>query len=367
MAQIDCTMDKLKFPNVASFQRTYGTRKMTNGGSLTTEEFNQNLFLPFDNDRPIIISENSSTSVIEYPAKFLMNTPNVTLTLGNGAYSGLEISVLVTVQGANKVTIAHGQTSDVVLGDSNRMYKYMWTGSFWFCSSIPTKGTIVSAKVVGTCETEGNEEEKDIYLTDYVDTVLPAEMTVHFTNKNTYGDTVATVPTHPICNIYNSNNVLLATLDVCDSRGHYAGEGCWNDGDDIDFKVSESKIRISNSDIRQSNSNMTIKADGSFVKSVTLSLARGGTLKATTDGKTVTVTITGFGSTQTISQGQNFSVGRLPQGFSPTTSIKAFYHIGGGSINYQEGSFVTISTSGSIEGYSYSSVSNLTTCFSFVI
>lgn len=129
----------------------------------------------------------------------------------------------------------------------------------------PLSGAVLAAQVVGTCDTEGNAAIKDIYLDDYEDTLLPAEMSITFEHKNTYGDTTSASPTHPTARIYNANNVLIGTQDICDSRGHFAGEGCWNDGDDIDFKISGNKIRITNSDIRQANSNMTIKADGSII------------------------------------------------------------------------------------------------------
>ena len=64
---LDLTLSALKFANVSTFSRNFGTKKngSQNGGSLTTEEFNIANAISFDKMRPIEITENSRTGNVE--------------------------------------------------------------------------------------------------------------------------------------------------------------------------------------------------------------------------------------------------------------------------------------------------------------
>lgn len=108
------------------------------------------------------------------------------------------------------------------------------------------------------CDTAGATADKAVTLT--TETVPPV-LAVTFAHGNTYGDTTASTPTNPTLTITTSDSTT-HTYDICDSRGHIAGTGCWNDGDRMVFAFAGSKAIITNSDIRQAVMNYTIKSDG---------------------------------------------------------------------------------------------------------
>ena len=105
--------------------------------------------------------------------------------------------------------------------------------------------------IEGTCSSAASTKDKIVTLSDYPLSLTPKEFTVTFTNGNTYGDVIATPVTYPTLKIYNSNNVLLDTLPVADSCGHYAGKNCWMSGDSITFRIVNNRASIQNSSIRQ--------------------------------------------------------------------------------------------------------------------
>ena len=139
MAIYDTTLtNKLKFCNVYGFSREYGTKKTNaqNGGSLTTMEFNENQALAYDNERPILITEDSETNSIEYNANFALTNEGIKLTLGSGGFVGVEVKVLII---KNSSVEYLSKIGDVVLDNlkAGRVVKYLWTGDYWLCSSAP--------------------------------------------------------------------------------------------------------------------------------------------------------------------------------------------------------------------------------------
>lgn len=119
-----------------------------------------------------------------------------------------------------------------------------------------------------TADAPGGARNKVITLTDFEGSVLPAQFKINitFTEGNTFGDTTASTPTYPRIILKNKSGAALGTFDVCDSRGHAAGTGCWNNNDFISFKRYGSKLIITNSDVRQavtsSTNGYTIYSDG---------------------------------------------------------------------------------------------------------
>lgn len=114
-----------------------------------------------------------------------------------------------------------------------------------------------------TCDSGASATTKEIVLSNWQGDSLPdnCEINVTFTNANTYGDTTASTPTNPKLLVKNANGDTIHTLDICDSRGHVAGTGCWNAGDLIVFKKVSSKAIITNSDVRQSTNDYKIYSD----------------------------------------------------------------------------------------------------------
>lgn len=100
--------------------------------------------------------------------------------------------------------------------------------------------------VDGSCSSAIDAEEKTVTLSEYALNVLPREFSVTFTNANTYGNGTTT---YPILKVYNSNNQLLGTLPAANSRGRYAGNGAWEAGDILYFRVMAGRACIINSEI----------------------------------------------------------------------------------------------------------------------
>lgn len=125
---LNLTLTDLKFANVASFSRTFGTKKTgsQNGGSLTTEEFNIANAIPFDKQRPFEITENSRTGNVEFDANIVINQANVTLTINNGTYKGVRVNVFA--QTAGNVVHDTNVTDSLLAGERA---SYEWNGTSW--------------------------------------------------------------------------------------------------------------------------------------------------------------------------------------------------------------------------------------------
>ena len=130
MTVMELTLGKLKFANVYGFERDFGTKKnaMTNGGSLTTMEFNEANALPFDLMRPTLINEDTNIITLDYDARLNLFAPSeITLTLGTGSYIGQTCSVFNSSNVSHKVSV-NGKI--VTITAKNRI-KYEWYGDEW--------------------------------------------------------------------------------------------------------------------------------------------------------------------------------------------------------------------------------------------
>ena len=130
-----------------------------------------------------------------------------------------------------------------------------------------TAAALAFLDVIATCTSAADAENKVVQIPDYTELVLPNNLKLHvtFTNGNTYGDTTSSVVYYPKLAIYNANSQLIGTLDICDSRGHFAGSGFCNAGDQMDFVRVGDKAKITNSDVRQVTQAYTILSDGQNV------------------------------------------------------------------------------------------------------
>ncbi len=130
-----------------------------------------------------------------------------------------------------------------------------------------TAAALAFLDVITTCTSAADAENKVVQIPDYTESVLPNNLKLHvtFTNGNTYGDTTSPVVYYPKLAIYNANSQLIGTLDICDSRGHFAGSGFCNPGDQMDFVRVGDKAKITNSDVRQVTQAYTILSDGQSV------------------------------------------------------------------------------------------------------
>lgn len=148
MATIDLTLDSFKVPAIENYTPPFGTKIVktdANKGGLSTVEVNSNIMMPFANMRPKVITENSSTTEIEYDAKLCFSASllaGATLELDDGAYKGCRVQITnlssfacdVEYNSATLVSIPTGANVEV-----------LWTGSSWMLS---TTGTVATGNVM---------------------------------------------------------------------------------------------------------------------------------------------------------------------------------------------------------------------------
>ena len=134
MAEYSLTLSALKYANVTNFSRPFGTKKtaLQNSGSLTTEGFNIANALPFDIQRPLVITETSTISNIQYDAKVVINAASTALTLES---TGVTEGIMVTLMAAYDATIVFNNTSSATtISDvlhAGEIAKLVFIGGRW--------------------------------------------------------------------------------------------------------------------------------------------------------------------------------------------------------------------------------------------
>lgn len=254
---INTTLDSFLYANTVGFTPDYGKITPRPSGSLISREINQNMEKLISIGHSIVITENSETTAIEYNASFVVKTEEATLKLGT-AFQGCQVTIVFAENGYIEYTKAEGNTKEKY--KKNTIKKITYNGLYWIDTTplqIPETNL--------TCDTAAEEEFKIVKI----ETILQQgkipnniELNIDFTNANSFGETTAATPTYPKLKITNAADEELGIYTICDSRGHYAGKGCWNSGDTMTFKIKGTKACITNSDVRETTSDYTIYSDG---------------------------------------------------------------------------------------------------------
>lgn len=148
MAVIDLTLDSFKVPAIDGYTPPFGTmvtRTETNKGGLSTVEVNSNVMMPFANMRPKVITEDSSTTAVEYDAKLCFSASllaGATLELDDGAYEGCRVQI--TNLSSYTCTVEYN-SSTLVSIPTGANVEVLWTGSSWMLS---TTGTVATGNVM---------------------------------------------------------------------------------------------------------------------------------------------------------------------------------------------------------------------------
>jgi hypothetical protein len=129
---IDCTLNALKVPGFSGFDPPFGAKK-PNGQPVTGEEANNNAMLPFKVMRPLIVTENSTTTQIQTNVVFEFTTGNITLTLSAAAYTGCRVSVINS--SSTNATVAFGQNTIVVPAKDSVHLE--WLNNTWVVINNP--------------------------------------------------------------------------------------------------------------------------------------------------------------------------------------------------------------------------------------
>lgn len=254
---INTTLDSFLYANTVGFNPDYGKITTRPSGSLISREINQNMEKLISIGHSIVITEDSETTAIEYNASFVVKTENATLKLGT-AFQGCQVTIVFAETGYIEYIKAEGSTKEKY--KKNTIKKITYNGLYWIDTTplqIPETNL--------TCDTAAEEEFKIVKI----ETILQQgkipnniELNIDFTNANSFGETTAATPTYPKLKITNAADEELGIYTICDSRGHYAGKGCWNSGDTMTFKIKGTKACITNSDVRETTSDYTINSDG---------------------------------------------------------------------------------------------------------
>ena len=147
MATIDLTLDSFKVPAIESYTPPFGTKIVktdANKGGLSTVEVNSNIMMPFANMRPKVITENSSTTEIEYDAKLCFSASllvGATLELDDGAYEGCRVQITNLSSFTCTVEYDNATLVSVPIGANN--VDVLWTGSTWIVKATVPTGTIL--------------------------------------------------------------------------------------------------------------------------------------------------------------------------------------------------------------------------------
>lgn len=144
MATIDLTLDSFKVPAIENYTPPFGTKIVktdANKGGLSTIEVNSNIMMPFANMRPKVITENSTTTEIEYDAKLIFSSSlqaAVTLGLDDATYEGCHIQF--TNLSAFDCDVIYDNTI-IVTVPAGENIEAVWNGSIWI---LTTTGTVAT-------------------------------------------------------------------------------------------------------------------------------------------------------------------------------------------------------------------------------
>lgn len=104
MAVIDLTLDGLTLPGLENYTPDFGTKKASNV-SVSTEEMCNDFCLSFKRQRPIVITENSTTKQdsekgdVQADARLIFNGSGLSFALGTPSTAGLRVDVIAGYAG----------------------------------------------------------------------------------------------------------------------------------------------------------------------------------------------------------------------------------------------------------------------------
>jgi hypothetical protein len=133
---IDLTLNNFIIANMASFKNVFGTKKTGANPDGTpkgcsTEELTFNMMLPFLRMRPITITSNAETSVVDTDAFLQLADEARSLRLGAGAYHGVELKIYNGTVGQVEI-LDQNSVISIQSGDTREL---LWNGKDWRITS----------------------------------------------------------------------------------------------------------------------------------------------------------------------------------------------------------------------------------------
>lgn len=93
MATLDLTLASLRLAGVENFTPEFGTKEANNVG-VSTENLCRDLMLPFSRQRPIEVSENSTTGEVQADTRLVFTNSGITLNLSAASFAGCRVLVM---------------------------------------------------------------------------------------------------------------------------------------------------------------------------------------------------------------------------------------------------------------------------------
>lgn len=128
---IDCSLDNFKYPGLPTYGINFGVKK-TSGEGLSTAECCDDMAMPFNRQRPYIVTETSETTEIEAHSTFRITASGITLTIADAAFDGCRAVVInastgdITVKGG--VSGLNGGAAALTLAAKEIAYLIYYSG-----------------------------------------------------------------------------------------------------------------------------------------------------------------------------------------------------------------------------------------------
>ena len=118
----------MTLPGLANYTPPFGTKKAADV-ALYTREGCDNYTLPFEVQRPVVISESSScTGLVERHSLVELAASNITFTLANGSFRGVKVDVICSAVSGSANVLCGADTYAV---ESGTKLSLIWDGSAW--------------------------------------------------------------------------------------------------------------------------------------------------------------------------------------------------------------------------------------------
>ena len=90
---VDLTLDAMRFPNLPNFTPDFGTKESGENEGVGTEDMCGNFMLPFSKQRPVSVTETSTTTAVESDCAISVEASGTTLTMGRPSFVGVSAKV----------------------------------------------------------------------------------------------------------------------------------------------------------------------------------------------------------------------------------------------------------------------------------
>jgi hypothetical protein len=141
MATIDLTLDSFIVPRISTFSPPWGTTQTDpDHAGLSTQEAVNNIMMAFNRMRPVTVTENSATTGVQADASLILTGGITSLTLGQGAYRGVELKIFNDAAAVDVQILNGSKTITAKKGDCLDL---RWNGTEWRIKTGKSVGDLI--------------------------------------------------------------------------------------------------------------------------------------------------------------------------------------------------------------------------------